>query len=79
MSKFDDVSHVKVHLQDALLYLDEILEDRKLLVLRAGSEATEQEIRSNLGVVKGLELAIDRLRFNFGDEQVSEVMYDTRY
>ena len=79
METFNDVSHIKVHLQDALQYLNELLEARKDVVLRTSHEVAEAEFRVNLGVVKGLELAIDRLQYNFGDEQVNEVMYDTRY
>lgn len=79
MSKYQHLSHVKVHLQDVLEYVEEILEDRRLEALRSGADATDNEIRHRLGVVKGLELALQRLQFNFGDEQVNEELFDTRY
>lgn len=79
MSKYQEVSHIKVHLQDVLEYIDEVLEDRRREVFGKGVDATDNEIRHALGVVKGLELALQRLQYNFGDEQVSEELFDTRY
>jgi hypothetical protein len=62
-----------------LEYLDEVLESQQKLVLRSGADATDNEIRHSLGVVKGLELAKGRILASYGDEQVSDEMHDTRY
>lgn len=79
MSEYFKYSGVKVNLQDLLEYLDEVLESQQKLVLRSGADATDNELRHNLGVVKGLELAKARILASYGDEPVNAEMHDTRY
>jgi len=79
MSKFQNVAHVKVSLQDVLEVLDEVQESRASEVLKLGPDATVADFQYKLGVVKGLKQAIDRLQYNLGGVQVDEQMYDTRY
>jgi hypothetical protein len=79
MSKFQHLSHKKVVLQDVLEYLQELLEARQGEVLQSGPAATVEEIRDQLGQVRGIQHCMRRLEYNFGDEPVNEELYDTRY